>query len=77
MHYFPRKFQNSEYFYPKCLKSISNVIKDLSEAKQQLCQNLKLKIMGYLPCPWKIHIQNCFGALSPISKIFAAHFITN
>ena len=52
-------------FYSKCLNSALNVMKDFPEVKtfepsQHFCQNSKLIIMNYLPCPCKIPIQNCF-----------------
>ena len=54
-------------FYQKCLKSTSDVLKDLpetktSESSQKFCKDPKFKILDYLPCPWKFPIQNYFLA---------------
>ena len=63
-------------FYPKCLKSTSNVMKILPEVKkfassQNFSGDSKFKIMDYLPCPCKLSIQN-YG----INVLFLSDFQT-
>ena len=58
--------KNSKYFIKKSLKSTSNVLKDLPEAKtsesSQKFSKDQSYFFYYLPCPCKFAVQNYFLA---------------